>query len=69
MLGVQNIKDALDNGWEIDAFIFHSYDKLSNWAKSVLNNAKRCYQFSSNLMAKLSDKEDTSELLAIVNMN
>ncbi|MBQ8749593.1 MAG: RNA methyltransferase [Clostridia bacterium] len=66
--GVQNIKDAISNNWEIDAFIFESYDKLSNWAKGVLGYAKRTFELSPNLMSKLSDKEDTSELLAIVKM-
>lgn len=66
--GVQNIKDAIANNWEIDSFIFSNLDSLSSWAKSVLEYAKNCYELSEDLMAKLSDKDETSELLAIVKM-
>lgn len=66
--GVQNIKDAISNNWKIFAFIFSNYNNLSNWAKTVLNNAVIGYELSPNLMEKLSDKEDISELLAIVEM-
>ncbi len=66
--GVQNIKDALSNNWEIYSFIFCNQSKLSDWAKSVLKFAQSCYELTDELMQKLSDKEDTSELLAIVKM-
>ena len=66
--GVQNIKDAIANNWEIDSFIFSTLDSLSSWAKSVLECAKNCYELSEDLMVKLSDKDETSELLAIVKM-
>lgn len=66
--GVQNIKDALNNNWEIDAFIYSEDVKLSSWAKSILHNADYNYILSRGLMSKLSDKEDVSEILAIVKM-
>lgn len=66
--GVQNIKDALSNKWEIINFIYSNFDKLSDWAKSVLPKGQTNYCLSSALMQKLSDKDDTSELLAIVKM-
>ncbi len=66
--GVQNIKDAISNNWEISSFIFCSQSKLSAWAKSVLKYAQTCYELTDELMQKLSDKEDVSELLAIVKM-
>ena len=66
--GVQNIKDAIANKWEIDSFIFSDFDGLSSWAKSVLEYAENCYQLTEELMFKLSDKDETSELLAIVRM-
>ncbi len=66
--GVQNIKDALNNNWEIDAFIYSEDVKLSSWAKSILHNADYNYVLSRGLMNKLSDKEDVSEILAIVKM-
>lgn len=67
--GVQNIKDAIDNNWKIYAFIYNNYNDLSNWAKGILNKAQFNYCISYNLMKKLSDKDDVSELLAIIEMN
>lgn len=66
--GVQNIKDAISNNWKIVNFIYQDYDSLSDWAKSVLNLSCQNYCLTENLMKKLSDKEDTSELLAIIEM-
>ena len=66
--GVQNIKNAISNNWKIFSFIYSDYDKLSDWAKGILDNAEYCYELAPNLMDKLSDKEDTSEILAIINM-
>ena len=67
--GVQNIKNAIDNNWQIDCFIISDYAKLSNWAKGTINSLNiKCYQFSPELMAKISDKEDVSEIVAIVNI-
>ena len=64
--GVQNIKDAISNNWEIEALIYASNTKLSLWAKSILNDANYKYVISPILMNKLSDKDDTSEILAII---
>lgn len=64
--GVQNIKEAIKNYWEIDAFIYSNESVLSNWAKSVINKANKNYILDSKLMKNLSDKEETSELLAII---
>ena len=66
--GVQNIKDAISNDWKISAFIFCNQPKLSAWAKSVLKYAQTCYELTEELMQKLSDKDEVSELLAIVEM-
>lgn len=68
--GVQNIKDAVANNWEIDSFIFANFNKLSNWAKDLLtqNLAVNYYELTNELMDKLSDKEDASEILAIIKM-
>ena len=64
--GVQNINDALDNGWEIDSLFFTDFNNLSGWAKNIVNNnCTNKYELSHPLMQKLSDKTDTSELLAI----
>ncbi|MGN1212931.1 MAG: hypothetical protein ACI4TZ_02700 [Christensenellales bacterium] len=66
--GVQNIKDAIKNDWEIEAFIYSASTKLSSWAKSILNKANNIYVLAPALMEKLSDKEDISEILAIIKM-
>ncbi len=66
--GVQNIKDAIANSWEIQAFLYSEKTNLSKWAKSVLNLAKDIYILTDTLMKELSDKVDTSEILAIIKM-
>ena len=66
--GTQNIKDAIANNWEIHALIYSDSTSLSDWAKSVLSIATINYILSDNLMQKLSDKTQPSELLAIVKM-
>lgn len=66
--GVQNIKDAIKNDWEIEAFIYSASTKLSSWAKSILNKANNIYVLAPALMEKLSDKDDISEILAIIKM-
>ncbi len=67
--GVQNINDALNNDWQIDSLYFTEFDKLSDWAKNVVyNNNSNNYELTSSLMKKLSDKTDTSELVAIFKM-
>lgn len=64
--GVQNINDALDNDWEIDSLFFTDFNNLSGWAKNIVNNnCTNNYELTLPLMQKLSDKTDTSELLAI----
>ncbi len=66
--GVQNIKEAISNSWSIFALIYCDSNKLSNWAKSILSLAKFNYVLSHELMKKLSDKSDTSEILALLEM-
>jgi len=66
--GVQNIKDALAFNWEIEAFIYSNNVTLSSWAKSIIKKANFNYVLTPSLMEKLSDKEDISEILAIVKM-
>lgn len=67
--GVRNINEAVRNGWKIKSFLF-AEGRLSDWAKELLDSVKTelNYQFSGELMKELSGKEDTSELLAIVEM-
>ncbi len=68
--GVRNINEAIRNHWEIASFIYSGENKLSGWAKEILTNVETevNYQLTPQLMANISGKEDTSELLAIVKM-
>jgi len=68
--GVKSINLAIENNWNIDSFLYSSEKKLSNWAQNILDKsiAKKHIEMTNNLMVKLSDKEDTSELIALIEM-
>ena len=68
--GVRNINEAITNHWNIRSFIFSGDRSLSGWARNILRTVKTDinYELPSALMADISDKEDTSEILAIVEM-
>lgn len=68
--GVRAINLALKHSWRIRAFLYASERKLSDWATDILRHsqAQIHYELSASLLEKLSDKEETSELLAIVTM-
>ena len=68
--GVRPINLALEHGWEIRAFLFSRERPLSGWAEGVLRQsaAKAHYELPLHLMAKLSGKEETSELIALAAM-
>lgn len=68
--GVRNLNEAVKNGWEIRSFLYAPERGLSDWAKDLLKTVKTQvnYELSAALLKKLSGKEDTSELLAVVKM-
>lgn len=69
--GVRSINCLTEtDGWSVEAFLFKRQDILSNWAKQILDRTHCPWhlELSPELMERLSDKEDTSELLAIANM-
>lgn len=68
--GVRNINEAIECGWDISAFLYSDYPSLSDWAKNTLKKVHTEYNccLSHELMAELSGKDDTSELLAIAKM-
>ena len=68
--GVRNINEAVKNGWEFSSLIFSPEAQLSDWAKNTLKTVKTDFniELSAPLMAELSEKEDTSELMAVVKM-
>lgn len=68
--GVRNIKNAIKSKWEIEAFVYSSEKGLSHWAGEVLRNSKAHFHYDlpPELLKKLSDKEDVSELLVVAHM-
>ena len=68
--GVRNITQAVDHAFEISAFCSVAGTQLSSWASEVLQRgrAERHYLLTPALMAKLSDKNEPSELIAVVRM-
>lgn len=66
--GVKPIEQAIKFGWDISSFYYTKQKPLSNWAKNILKNsrAEKHFDLSLDIHAKLSDKEDPSELMAIV---
>ena len=68
--GVRNINEAIRNNWTIHSFIYCPEMNLSHWAQDILRSVKTQinYELTPELMRDISSKEDTSELLAIVEM-
>src|SRR5512138_404669 len=66
--GVRSIDQAVRNGWQINALVFTRDKRLSDWASGVLANAgaQWHYELPAQLLAELSQKEEPSELLALV---
>lgn len=56
--------------WRVEALLYNGEKSLSRWAQEILHEVESPYHLalSAELMAELSDKEDTSEVLALVNM-
>ena len=67
--GVRSLNEAVRNGWKIKSFIFQK-NNLSNWARDMIRNVRTevNYCLTAGLMAELSNKEDTSELMALIEM-
>jgi len=67
--GVKPIELLIKNKWQILSFAYCN-ENLSDWAKNILlySNAEKHIELPLSLMQKLSDKEESSEILAIVKM-
>lgn len=67
--GVRSLNEAVKNNWKIKSFL---YDKnnLSGWAEDMINKVHTDMNFClmPDLMKELSGKEDTSELMAVIEM-
>jgi TrmH family RNA methyltransferase len=69
--GVQSIDQLVSNdGWNVEAFLYASERRLSDWARKILINSQARWhlEFEEMLLAKLSEKEESSEILAIAEM-
>jgi len=69
--GVWSINQLMANdAWDIEAFLYTPERPFSNWAQEVLRESRARWhlELSDALMQKLSDKDETSELLAVVRM-
>lgn len=67
--GVRSLNEAVKNNWKIKSFL---YDKgnLSDWARDMIARVQTDLNFclTPELMKELSGKEDTSELMAVIEM-
>ena len=68
--GVRQINLALQYGWTINGWLYAPEGKLSSWAAGQLaqHPAPVHYELTPALLDKLSNKEEPSELLALVAM-
>lgn len=68
--GVRNINEARKNGWQFSSLIYAPDSPMSDWAKEAVRETKTDFniELTSELMRELSEKDDTSELIAVVKM-
>ncbi len=68
--GVRAITQAVENHWLINALVYSREQRLSDWASRIIatSGAKKLIELPLPLLRKLSQKEDSSELLAVVAM-
>lgn len=65
--GVRSINEAVMKGWHIKAFIFGN-GKRSTWADKIprMVHTDMNYCLTRELMTELSEKTDTSGLMAVI---
>lgn len=68
--GVRPVNLALAHHWTINAFVYSRERQLSDWATKILerSQAKVHFEVPLPLLQKLSNKSESSELLALVAM-
>ena len=66
--GVRSINAAIQFNWRIKSFLYSAGRELSDWATETLRRSKADSHIvlMPELMAAVSNKEETSELMAIV---
>lgn len=67
--GVRNLKEAVHQGWKVKSFVYTA-GELSDWAHDLLRTVptEMNYCLKRELMQELSDKDDTSEIMAVIEM-
>lgn len=67
--GVRSLNEAVNNKWKIKSFIYDG-NNLSDWALGMIKSVhtEMNYCLTAKLMQELSEKEDSSELMAIIEM-
>ena len=67
---VHAVEQAVAHGWQFEAMAVSEGERLSGWAEDMIRRGRpeTLYRFTSELKAELSDREETSELLALVRM-
>ena len=68
--GVRAINQALGSGWTFESFLYPAHTPLSDWASGILaaSSAETHYALDAGLQARLSRKNEPSELIAVVKM-
>jgi 23S rRNA (uridine2479-2'-O)-methyltransferase len=63
--GIESIKQALAAKTELTRIITHDYERLSDWAKDVIKNAKGAttIEMSQELYNRLCDRDEPTELI------
>ena len=66
--GVAQVNIAIKYGWNVRALLFSEDKALSKWAQELISSpvAQEHWAMAPELMAELSDKDETSEVLAIL---
>jgi len=70
MEGVQPVEQAIRHSWSFAAMAVADGKRLSGWAEDMIRKANPdvLYKLDPALMAELSDREDTCEIIALVKM-
>ncbi len=68
--GVRPINQALEHHWQVRAFLYSREKRLSDWAEHILERSQASihYELPWHLHARLSNKTEPSELIALVAM-
>lgn len=66
--GVAQINLAVKHGWTLNALLYDGSRAISKWGQELLATAAALehWEMAGELMDELSDKDETSEILAIV---